>query len=65
MLIKEDGRAICPVHIMDEPVNPEFDVSVLAELRNEEMCSRLRFDLTEHVANQYLPHLNDPEEPTD
>jgi hypothetical protein len=62
MLVKEDGRAICLVHIIDQPVNLVFDESVLAELRDEDMCARLRFDLTEHVANQDLPHLNDPEE---
>nr|XP_043609552.1 uncharacterized protein LOC122581392 [Erigeron canadensis] len=49
MVIKGDGRAISPVHIMDPPVQPVFDDTVLAELLNEDIHHRLRYDLTEHV----------------
>ena len=59
MVIHRDGRAISPVHIMDEPVQAVFDDNVVAELLDENVHHRLRYDLTEHVAHQYLPHLND------
>jgi len=59
MVIKDDGRAISPVHIMDAPVDPVYDENVLTELINEEVHHRLRYDLTEHVAAQDLPYLDD------
>ena len=62
MLIKEDGHAISPVHIIDQPIEPQFDEDALMELRDEEVNSRLRFDLTEHVWPQYLDYL-DAQEP--
>nr|XP_043639400.1 protein ALP1-like [Erigeron canadensis] len=59
MIIKRDGRAISPVHIMDPPVQPVFDESVYAELIDEEVHHRLRYDLTEHVWAQDLAYLDD------
>ena len=59
MIIKGDGRAISSVHIMDEPVQPVFDDNVLGELLDEDVHHRLRYDLTEYVAAQDLPYLND------
>nr|XP_043637805.1 uncharacterized protein LOC122608784 [Erigeron canadensis] len=59
MIIKGDGRAISPVHIMDPPVQPVFDDSVLGELLNEDIHHRLRYDLTEHVWAQDLAFLDD------
>nr|XP_043609668.1 uncharacterized protein LOC122581503 [Erigeron canadensis] len=56
---KRDGRAISPVHIMDPPVQPVFDESVYAELIDEEVHHRLRYDLTEHVWAQDLAYLDD------
>jgi hypothetical protein len=62
MIIKDDGRAISPVHIMDDRVQPVYDPTVLPELHDRFVHDRLRFDLTEHVANQDLAFLDD--EPT-
>ena len=59
MIIKGDGRAISLVHIMDGPVQPVFDDRVLPELLDEDVHHRLRYDLTEHVAAQDLPYLDD------
>nr|XP_043630531.1 protein ALP1-like [Erigeron canadensis] len=59
MIIKRDGRAISPVHIMDPLVQPVFDESVYAELIDEEVHHRLRYDLTEHVWAQDLAYLDD------
>nr|XP_043624149.1 uncharacterized protein LOC122595774 [Erigeron canadensis] len=56
---KRDGKAISPVHIMDPPVQPVFDESVYAELIDEEVHHRLRYDLTEHVWAQDLAYLDD------
>jgi len=60
MIIKDDGRAISPVHIMDQPVPPIYDPSALAELHDENIHHRLRFDLTEHVSGLDLSFLDDP-----
>nr|XP_043629808.1 putative nuclease HARBI1 [Erigeron canadensis] len=59
MVIKGDGRAISPVHIMDQPVQPVWDDTFYAELLNEDIHHRLRYDLTEHVWAQDLGHLDD------
>nr|XP_043611465.1 uncharacterized protein LOC122583093 [Erigeron canadensis] len=56
MVIKGDGRAISPVHIMDQPV---WDETFYAELLNEDIHYRFRYDLTEHVWAQDLGHLDD------
>jgi len=57
MLIREDGRAISPVHIRDPPVQPVLDDTVLIELRHQSTYHRLRNDLTEHIASLELPYL--------
>ena len=44
---------------MDPPVAPVYDDSVLQELLDEDIHNRLRYDLTEHVAAQDLPYLDD------
>ena len=59
MILKDDGVAISPVHIMDQPVTPVYDDSVLEELLDEDIHNRLQYDLTEHVAAQDLPYLDD------
>nr|XP_043616259.1 uncharacterized protein LOC122588200 [Erigeron canadensis] len=59
MVIKGDGRAISPVHIMDQPVQPVWDETFLAELLNEDIHHHLRYDLIEHVEAQDLGHLDD------
>nr|XP_043625483.1 uncharacterized protein LOC122596904 [Erigeron canadensis] len=56
---KRDERAISPVHTMDPPVQPVFDESVYAELIDEEVHHRLRYDLTEYVWAQDLAYLDD------
>nr|XP_043630553.1 uncharacterized protein LOC122601884 [Erigeron canadensis] len=59
MIIKRDGRAISPVHIMDPPVEAVYNGDVYDEIQDEDVHHRLRFDLTEHVAAQNLPYLNE------
>jgi hypothetical protein len=59
MILKDDGMAISPVHIIDPPVAPVFDDNVLQELLDEDINNRLRYDLTEHVAVQDLPYLDE------
>ncbi|PWA72925.1 harbinger transposase-derived protein [Artemisia annua] len=59
MILKDDHMTISPVHIMDQPVAPVYDESVLPELLDEDIHYRLRYDLTEHVAAQDLPYLDD------
>nr|XP_043637903.1 protein ALP1-like [Erigeron canadensis] len=60
MIIKDDGRAISPVHIMDQPTPIVYDPSVLPELHDESFHHRLCYDLTEHLAGLDLAYLNDP-----
>ena len=59
MILKDEGVAISPVHIMDQPVTPVYDDNVLTELLDETIHNRLQYDLTEHVAAQDLPYLDD------
>nr|XP_043620498.1 uncharacterized protein LOC122592354 [Erigeron canadensis] len=59
MIIKRDGRAISPVHIMDPPVEGVYNGDVYNEIQDEDVHHRLRFDLTEHVAAQDLPYLDE------
>ena len=59
MILKDDQKAISPVHIMDPPVAPVFDDSVLPELLDEQIHYRLQYDLTEHVEAQNLAYLDD------
>nr|XP_043609605.1 uncharacterized protein LOC122581437 [Erigeron canadensis] len=60
MIIKDDGRAISPVHIMDPPVPVAYDPRVLRELHDENVHHRVRYDLTEHVSTVDLAYLDDP-----
>nr|XP_043625839.1 protein ALP1-like [Erigeron canadensis] len=60
MIIKDDGRAISPIHIMDQPTPIVYDPSVLPELHDKSVHHRLRYDLTEHVAGLDLAYLDDP-----
>ncbi|XP_022008315.1 uncharacterized protein LOC110907675 [Helianthus annuus] len=57
MILKDDGKAIAPVHIRDPPVEPALDDTVLGELLNEDTHWRLKHDLIDHLASQDLPHL--------
>ncbi|XP_021979982.1 uncharacterized protein LOC110876112 [Helianthus annuus] len=57
MILKDDGRAIAPVHIRDSPVEPALDDTVLGELMDEDTHWRLKQDLINYLTNQHLPHL--------
>ncbi|KAJ0482109.1 putative harbinger transposase-derived protein [Helianthus annuus] len=57
MIIKDDGRAIAPVHIQDPPVEPVFDDTAYTELIDEDTHWRLKHDLVEHLGSLDLPHL--------
>ena len=57
MIIKDEGRAISPVHIHDPPIQPFFDDQALAELTDSDTHFRLRNDLVEHLDALDLPHL--------
>ncbi|XP_022014610.1 uncharacterized protein LOC110914097 [Helianthus annuus] len=57
MILKDDGKAIAPVHIRDPLVEPALDDTVLGELMDENTHWRLKHDLINHLASQDLPHL--------
>nr|XP_043625867.1 protein ALP1-like [Erigeron canadensis] len=60
MIIKDDGRTISSVHIMDPPVPAAYDPRVLRELQDENVHHRLRYDLMEHVSTLDLAYLDEP-----
>nr|XP_043617365.1 uncharacterized protein LOC122589176 [Erigeron canadensis] len=60
MIIKDDGRAISPVRIMDPPAPIVYDRNVLRELHDEEVHHRLWYDLTAHVSGLDLAYLGNP-----
>nr|XP_043615919.1 protein ALP1-like [Erigeron canadensis] len=60
MIIKNDGRAISPIHIMDPPVPVAYDHRVLRELHDENVHHRLRYDFMEHVSMLDLAYLDEP-----
>ena len=62
MIIKDDGRAISPVRVMDPPTPIGYNRNVLRELHDEEVHHRLRYDLTAHVSGLDLAFLDDPTE---
>ncbi|XP_021979865.1 uncharacterized protein LOC110875987 [Helianthus annuus] len=55
MILKDEGKAIAPVHIRDPPVEPALDNTVLGELMDEDTHWRLKHDLIDHLASQDLP----------
>ncbi|XP_035842219.1 uncharacterized protein LOC110894741 [Helianthus annuus] len=57
MILKDEGKAIAPVHIRDPSVEPALDDTVLGELMDEDTHWRLKHDLIDHLASQDLPHL--------
>ncbi|MFS7896217.1 hypothetical protein Hanom_Chr00s004244g01720891 [Helianthus anomalus] len=57
MIIKDEGRAIAPVHIQDPPVEPVFDDTAYTELIDEDTHWRLKHDLVEHLGSLDLLHL--------
>ncbi|XP_022003939.1 uncharacterized protein LOC110901416 [Helianthus annuus] len=57
IILKDEGRAIAPVHIRDPPVEPTLDDTVLGELMDEDTHWRLKHNLINHLASQDLPHL--------
>ncbi|XP_022030755.1 uncharacterized protein LOC110931676 [Helianthus annuus] len=57
MRATNDGNAIAPVHIRDPPVEPVFEDTAYNELIDEDTHYRLKYDLVEHLGEQYLPHL--------
>nr|XP_043615687.1 uncharacterized protein LOC122587571 [Erigeron canadensis] len=60
MILKDDGRAISPVRIMDTGVHVVYNQDVVDEIEDEKVHHRLRYDLTEHVGRLNLSHLDDP-----
>nr|XP_043620024.1 protein ANTAGONIST OF LIKE HETEROCHROMATIN PROTEIN 1-like [Erigeron canadensis] len=60
MIIKDNGRAILPVRIMDPPAPIVYNRNVLRELHDEEVHHRLRYDLTAHVSGLDLAYLDNP-----
>ncbi|KAK9074011.1 hypothetical protein SSX86_006606 [Deinandra increscens subsp. villosa] len=51
MTLKDEGVAISPVHIRDPPVPSTDTEDVYMEIRDNETHFQLRFDITEHIAN--------------
>nr|XP_043639695.1 uncharacterized protein LOC122610807 [Erigeron canadensis] len=60
MIIKDNGRAISPVHIMDPPVLRVYNPEANREIMDENVHHRLRYDLTAHVSALDLSFLDDP-----
>nr|XP_043626212.1 uncharacterized protein LOC122597710 [Erigeron canadensis] len=60
MIIKDNGRAISPIHIMDPPVPRVYNPEANRELQDEDVHHRLRYDLTVHVSAYDLSYLDDP-----
>ena len=60
MIIKDDGRAISPVRIVDTGIEVVYNPVALDEILDEDAHHRLRYDLTEHIGRQNLAHLDDP-----
>nr|XP_043616661.1 uncharacterized protein LOC122588584 [Erigeron canadensis] len=60
MIIKDNGRAISPVHIMDPPVPRVYNQEANRELQDEDMHHRLRYDLTTHISALDLSYLDNP-----
>nr|XP_043636039.1 uncharacterized protein LOC122607176 [Erigeron canadensis] len=60
MIIKDNGRAISPVHIMDLPVPRVYNPEANRELQDEDVHYRLRYDLTTHISALNLSYLDDP-----
>nr|XP_043618318.1 uncharacterized protein LOC122590043 [Erigeron canadensis] len=60
MIIKDNGRTISPVHIMDPPVPRVYNPEAYRELQDEDVHHRLRYDLTTHVSALDLSYLDDP-----
>ena len=58
MILKDDDEAISSVHIMDPPVAPVYEDSVLQELLDEDILNRLRYNLMKQMAAQDLPYLD-------
>nr|XP_043633161.1 uncharacterized protein LOC122604338 [Erigeron canadensis] len=50
MIIKDNGRTISPVHIMDSPVPRVYNPEANRELQDENVHHRLRYDLTAHIS---------------
>nr|XP_043633533.1 protein ALP1-like [Erigeron canadensis] len=53
MIIKDDGRAISPVRIVDRGVQVVYNHDAVDEIEDEEVHHRLRYDLTEHVCVRF------------
>nr|XP_043619618.1 protein ANTAGONIST OF LIKE HETEROCHROMATIN PROTEIN 1-like [Erigeron canadensis] len=60
MIIKDNGRAISPVHIMDPPVPRVYNPEANWEIMDENVHHRLRYDLTTHVSALDISFLEDP-----
>nr|XP_043612398.1 uncharacterized protein LOC122584249 [Erigeron canadensis] len=60
MIIKDNGLAISPVHIMDPPVPRVYNLKANREIMDENVHHRLRYDLTAHVSALDLSFLDDP-----
>nr|XP_043612008.1 uncharacterized protein LOC122583694 [Erigeron canadensis] len=60
MIIKDNRRAISPVHIMDPPVPRVYNPEANRKITDENMHHRLRYDPTAHVSTLDLSFLDDP-----
>ncbi|KAK9059839.1 hypothetical protein SSX86_020543 [Deinandra increscens subsp. villosa] len=49
MILKDEGKAISPVHIRDPPVNVNVDPNIISELRDAETHFQLRHDIKMHI----------------
>nr|XP_043620214.1 uncharacterized protein LOC122592069 [Erigeron canadensis] len=59
MIIKDDGKVISSVRIVDRGVLVVYNHDAVDEIEDEEVHHRLRYDFTEHVGRLNLSHLDD------
>ncbi|KAI3708990.1 hypothetical protein L2E82_38644 [Cichorium intybus] len=58
MIIQDEGRAICPVHVPDSPNEQEVSPDLILEIRNQGIHQKLLADLVDHIEHTYIATLD-------
>ncbi|KAI3497107.1 hypothetical protein L1887_39491 [Cichorium endivia] len=58
MIIQDEGRAICPVHVPDSPNEQEVSPDMILEIRNQGIHQKLLADLVDHIEHTYIATLD-------
>ena len=54
MILKDEGKALSPVHIRDPEPAEEEDTNSVRRLKDDNIHHRLRYDIAEHIFQQNL-----------